>query len=138
MRMPITCESAPASGLRGVHEASSVSVSPLTWTVMKAASALDKYEAFLSSNVSTISTLESSLRSLTWFLPGRFKDAELVSEAESDGISFCASGSTEPSCGGRPIMQDGFITAAALKQDPDGKWIQACTFITNYQLNAKK
>ena len=54
---------------------------PLTWTVMKAASALDKYEAFLISNVSTISTLESSLRSLTWFLPGRFKDAELVSEA---------------------------------------------------------
>lgn len=32
-------------------------------------------------NVSTISTLESSLRSVTWFLPGRFKDAELASEA---------------------------------------------------------
>ncbi|KAH8120179.1 peroxisomal membrane protein PEX16 [Phellopilus nigrolimitatus] len=34
-------------------------------------------------NASTISTLESSLRSLTWFLPGRFKDAELASEALS-------------------------------------------------------
>lgn len=42
-----------------------------------------KYEAFLINNVSTISTLESSLRSITWFLPGRFKDAELASEARS-------------------------------------------------------
>ncbi|KAF8168141.1 peroxisomal membrane protein PEX16 [Crassisporium funariophilum] len=40
-----------------------------------------RYEAFLINNVSTISTLESSLRSITWFLPGRFKDAELASEA---------------------------------------------------------
>ncbi|KAF8905544.1 peroxisomal membrane protein PEX16 [Gymnopilus junonius] len=40
-----------------------------------------KYEAFLINNVSTISTLESSLRSITWFLPGRFKDAELASES---------------------------------------------------------
>ena len=42
-----------------------------------------KYEAFLINNVSTISSLESSLRSITWFLPGRFKDAELASEARS-------------------------------------------------------
>jgi len=41
------------------------------------------YESFLIKNVSTISTLESSLRSATWFLPGRFKDAELASEALS-------------------------------------------------------
>ncbi|KAF9237324.1 peroxisomal membrane protein PEX16 [Melanogaster broomeanus] len=46
-------------------------------------SALAKYESFLVNNVSTISTLESSLRSVTWFLPGRFKDAELASEALS-------------------------------------------------------
>ncbi|KDR84948.1 hypothetical protein GALMADRAFT_233424 [Galerina marginata CBS 339.88] len=44
------------------------------------ASSKAKYEAFLIKNVSTISTLESSLRSITWFLPGRFKDAELASE----------------------------------------------------------
>ena len=42
---------------------------------------LARYESFLINNVSTISTLESSLRSVTWFLPGRFKDAELASEA---------------------------------------------------------
>ncbi|KIM48236.1 hypothetical protein M413DRAFT_439960 [Hebeloma cylindrosporum] len=45
------------------------------------ASSKARYEAFLINNVSTISTLESSLRSITWFLPGRFKDAELASEA---------------------------------------------------------
>jgi peroxin-16 len=44
-------------------------------------SAFAQYEAFLVQNVSTISSLESTLRSLTWFLPGRFKDAELASEA---------------------------------------------------------
>lgn len=43
-------------------------------------STLAKYETFLVKNVSTISSLESSLRSITWFLPGRFKDADLVSE----------------------------------------------------------
>ncbi|KAF9457061.1 peroxisome membrane protein [Collybia nuda] len=42
-----------------------------------------RYESFLINNVSTISSLESSLRSVTWFLPGRFKDAELASEALS-------------------------------------------------------
>ncbi|KAH7883547.1 peroxisomal membrane protein PEX16 [Phlebopus sp. FC_14] len=46
-------------------------------------STLAKYESFLVHNVSTISTLESTLRSITWFLPGRFKDAELASEALS-------------------------------------------------------
>jgi len=46
-------------------------------------SALAHYESFLVNNVSTISTVESTLRSITWILPGRFKDAELASEALS-------------------------------------------------------
>ncbi|KAG8934502.1 Peroxisomal membrane protein pex16 [Tulasnella sp. 419] len=48
-----------------------------------ASSALARYEKLLISNASTINTIESSVRSLTWFLPGRFKDAELASEALS-------------------------------------------------------
>jgi peroxin-16 len=44
-------------------------------------SMLSQYESFLIQNASTINTIESSLRSLTWFLPGRFKDAELASES---------------------------------------------------------
>ncbi|ESK97918.1 peroxisomal membrane protein pex16 (peroxin-16) [Moniliophthora roreri MCA 2997] len=51
-------------------------------------SSLASYESFLLSNVSTISTLESSLRSLSWFLPGRFKDAELASEALSASLNM--------------------------------------------------
>lgn len=48
-------------------------------------SALAHYESFLVNNVSVISSVESTLRSITWVLPGRFKDAELVSEARQ----FC-------------------------------------------------
>jgi peroxin-16 len=44
-------------------------------------SVLAHYESFLVNNVSTISTVESTLRSITWILPGRFKDAELASES---------------------------------------------------------
>ncbi|KAM5536241.1 hypothetical protein V8D89_010140 [Ganoderma adspersum] len=46
-------------------------------------SVLAQYESFLVAHVSTISSLESTLRSITWILPGRFKDAELASEALS-------------------------------------------------------
>jgi len=49
---------------------------------------LAKYESFLISNASTINTIESSIRSLTWFLPGRFKDAELASEALSAALNL--------------------------------------------------
>jgi hypothetical protein len=49
------------------------------WSSMS--SVLARYESFLIQNVSTISSLESTLRSISWLLPGRFKDAELVSEA---------------------------------------------------------
>lgn len=42
---------------------------------------LARYEAILIGNASTIATIESSLRSVAWILPGRFKDAELASEA---------------------------------------------------------
>ncbi|KAI0068235.1 peroxisome membrane protein [Artomyces pyxidatus] len=50
-------------------------------------SALARYETFLINNVSTISSLESTLRSVTWLLPGRFKDAELASEALSSSLN---------------------------------------------------
>lgn len=53
----------------------------LSHELRQMSSALARYENFLLSNASTVSTLESSLRSLTWLLPGRFKDAELASEA---------------------------------------------------------
>ncbi|KAI8987954.1 peroxisome membrane protein [Mycotypha africana] len=42
---------------------------------------LKSYENFLLKNASQITSIESSLRSLTYFLPGRFHDAELASQA---------------------------------------------------------
>ncbi|KAG1175866.1 hypothetical protein G6F70_001166 [Rhizopus microsporus] len=39
------------------------------------------YEEFLIKNASQITSIESSLRSLTFILPGRFQDAELASQA---------------------------------------------------------
>jgi hypothetical protein len=47
-----------------------------------------RYEHFLINNISAISSLESSIRSLTWFLPGRFKDADLVSETRQSLLSL--------------------------------------------------
>ncbi|RKP27483.1 peroxisome membrane protein [Syncephalis pseudoplumigaleata] len=41
---------------------------------------LKDYESFLLNNASQISSIESSLRSFTYILPGRFHDAELASE----------------------------------------------------------
>ncbi|GAA6028813.1 hypothetical protein JCM8097_007408 [Rhodosporidiobolus ruineniae] len=43
--------------------------------------ALAAYEEKLLANSSQVASIESSLRTLTWFLPGRFHDAELASEA---------------------------------------------------------
>ncbi|KIY64188.1 peroxisome membrane protein [Cylindrobasidium torrendii FP15055 ss-10] len=45
--------------------------------------AVAHYERFLINNVQAISSAESTIRSMTWFLPGRFKDGELVSEGLS-------------------------------------------------------
>ncbi|KAG0346176.1 Peroxisomal membrane protein pex16 [Podila humilis] len=42
---------------------------------------LRKYESFIFKNASQISSIESTLRSLTYILPGRFDDADLASEA---------------------------------------------------------
>lgn len=38
------------------------------------------YEQLLVDNVSTVRTVESAIRNVTWFLPGRFADADIASE----------------------------------------------------------
>ncbi|BGP25702.1 peroxisomal membrane protein pex16 [Rhodotorula toruloides] len=47
---------------------------------MTVSGALQHYEAGLVANASRIASIESTLRTLTWFLPGRFQDAEVASE----------------------------------------------------------
>jgi hypothetical protein len=47
------------------------------------------YDSTLLENTATLVQVESALRNLTWFLPGRFQDAELASEGgESPSASF--------------------------------------------------
>ncbi|CAO1621879.1 unnamed protein product [Parajaminaea phylloscopi] len=49
---------------------------------------LKAYESFLLANASQITAVESTLRSLTYFLPGRFKDAEVAAEAIYSAINL--------------------------------------------------
>ena len=51
-------------------------------------SLLKRYDSFLLNNASQITAVESSLRSITYFLPGRFKDAELAGEAIYSGLNL--------------------------------------------------
>ncbi|KAL1413369.1 hypothetical protein Q8F55_001129 [Vanrija albida] len=45
-----------------------------------ASSVVAAYEQLLVDNVSTVRTVESAIRNVTWFLPGRFADADIASE----------------------------------------------------------
>lgn len=38
------------------------------------------YEQLLLDNVQTVQTVESAIRNVTWFLPGRFADGDIASE----------------------------------------------------------
>lgn len=48
--------------------------------------------------------------------------AELISDAESDGVSFCTPESTDETCERR--VQEGFIRAAAIEKSAGGTYIQ--------------
>lgn len=52
--------------------------------------------------------------------------AELISDAESDGVSYCAGNTSEASCADRPSFPAGFISAAVVHESDDGSWIQVC------------
>lgn len=41
---------------------------------------LDSYENLLRENAAAVGSVESAIRNVTWFLPGRFADAEIASE----------------------------------------------------------
>lgn len=41
---------------------------------------VDAYEKLLVDNISAVNTVESTIRNVTWFLPGRFSDADVASE----------------------------------------------------------
>ncbi|KAH6697354.1 peroxisomal membrane protein pex16 [Plectosphaerella plurivora] len=49
---------------------------------------LRAYEDFITKNASQVSQLESALRSLTYIIPGRFRDAEIASETVHSSVQL--------------------------------------------------
>ncbi|KAJ4146968.1 hypothetical protein LMH87_001521 [Akanthomyces muscarius] len=49
---------------------------------------LASYEEFITKNASQVSQIESALRSLTYIIPGRFRDAEIASESIHSGVQL--------------------------------------------------
>ncbi|CAK7238678.1 MAG: hypothetical protein STHCBS139747_000096 [Sporothrix thermara] len=55
-------------------------MSPANW--------LSAYDDFITKNLGQVSQIESTLRSLTYIIPGRFRDAEIASEAIHSGVQL--------------------------------------------------
>ncbi|KAJ3012129.1 Peroxisomal membrane protein pex16 [Thoreauomyces humboldtii] len=66
-----------------------------------------KYESFVLHNAPQISGLEGGLRSLTYILPGRFKDADMASEAIFATVNLVS------------LYHDTILAPAALGQQPE-------------------
>ncbi|SNX84546.1 related to Peroxisomal membrane protein PEX16 [Melanopsichium pennsylvanicum] len=66
-----------------------------------------QYDDFLLNNASQITAVESSLRSITYFLPGRFKDAELAGEAIYASLNLLG------------LYHDSVLARAIDKQNPN-------------------
>ena len=66
-----------------------------------------QYDEFLLNNASQITAVESSLRSITYFLPGRFKDAELAGEAIYASLNLLG------------LYHDSILARALEKQQPN-------------------
>ncbi|TEA12336.1 Peroxisomal membrane protein PEX16 [Colletotrichum sidae] len=49
---------------------------------------LHMYDEFITKNASQVSQIESALRSLTYIIPGRFRDAEIASETLHSGVQL--------------------------------------------------
>ncbi|KAF2146104.1 uncharacterized protein K452DRAFT_315358 [Aplosporella prunicola CBS 121167] len=49
---------------------------------------LAMYEEFITKNASAVSQVESALRSLTYIIPGRFRDTEVASESIHSGVQL--------------------------------------------------
>lgn len=49
---------------------------------------LGMYEEFITKNAGQVSQIESALRSLTYIIPGRFRDAEIASESIHSGVQL--------------------------------------------------
>lgn len=55
-------------------------VDPAKWSTL--------YETFITKNAGSVSQIESTLRSLTYIIPGRFRDTEIASESLHSGLQL--------------------------------------------------
>ncbi|EFR03351.1 peroxisomal membrane protein PEX16 [Nannizzia gypsea CBS 118893] len=56
--------------------------------VLQPAKLVEMYEEFVTKNASSVGQVESALRSLTYIIPGRFREAELASESIHSGVQL--------------------------------------------------
>lgn len=56
--------------------------------VLRPSKWISSYENFVTKNLNTVNQVESALRSLTYIIPGRFRDSELPSECLHSGVQL--------------------------------------------------
>ncbi|GAO17292.1 uncharacterized protein UV8b_05515 [Ustilaginoidea virens] len=64
------------------------------------------YDDFITRNASQVGQLESALRSLTYMIPGRFRDAEIASESVHSGVQLLS------------LYHDALLARPAARQPP--------------------
>ena len=61
---------------------------PLSITSLRPSQYLISYSSFLTQNAASVTSIESALRSLTYIIPGRFRESELLSETLHSSIQL--------------------------------------------------
>ncbi|KLU90557.1 peroxisomal membrane protein PEX16, partial [Magnaporthiopsis poae ATCC 64411] len=85
---PSEAPSAPATGAAATITTKSPKPAPRKLGVRAVLSLPQTYASFIAKNQSQVSQIESALRSLTYVIPGRFRDAEIASEAIHSGVQL--------------------------------------------------
>jgi peroxin-16 len=89
-----TTEENEEASKRGAHlenlkfSSSTTGVQKMTSTLSLPKEWLNQYSNFVQKNASSVSQIESALRSLTYIIPGRFRDAEIASESLHSSIQL--------------------------------------------------
>ncbi|PWY78401.1 peroxisome membrane protein [Aspergillus sclerotioniger CBS 115572] len=61
---------------------------PISTALMQPSKWLPLYEEFVTKNASSVGQVESALRSLTYIIPGRYRDSEISSECVHSGVQL--------------------------------------------------
>ncbi|EJT79808.1 peroxisomal membrane protein PEX16 [Gaeumannomyces tritici R3-111a-1] len=89
MAAPAQPSEAPSAPAPGAAAITTKSPKPARKLGVRAVLSLPQtYASFIAKNQSQVSQIESALRSLTYIIPGRFRDAEIASEAIHSGVQL--------------------------------------------------